>query len=266
MTEQQDRPTTLNTQPQASWRDILQSGNASKAYQTYLLTEDTDEDTRNTLSILADVQTLLREKSWDQALRKLDRHDATNLMPNWSDLKAQVMILEKSAKALDHRDSEEALELLQGVTVVYLLAEAECQRGTAHIFLNEVDKAKACFTRALEIDPKHCRALTNVGNLALEEDRVDDAIEAYEEALKYNDDFANAYHNLGVAYRRKGQYGKSIQHLKKAQSALSRKQREDSRQALGDLTRTRGVKVVRWALYAVAAVIVYIVLQRNGVL
>jgi hypothetical protein len=66
-----------------------------------------------------------------------------------------------------------------------------------------------------------------------------------------DDEFANAHHNLGVAYRRKGMIGKSVASLRRAQRA---QRKRDSREAREDARELRGRgagRSLRWLFWGV---------------
>lgn len=65
-------------------------------------------------------------------------------------------------------------------------------------------------------------ALTNLGNMLLEEERIDEAIVMYERALLADDAYANAYRGLGVAYKRQGKTAEAVRMLRKADRPLRR--------------------------------------------
>ncbi|HYZ16917.1 MAG TPA: tetratricopeptide repeat protein [Candidatus Acidoferrum sp.] len=69
---------------------------------------------------------------------------------------------------------------------------------------------------AFEADPRSPAAITTVGNLLLEDGCIDDAIAHYEYALLIDQDYAPAYHNLGVAFHRAGRRREAVRMLRKA--------------------------------------------------
>jgi tetratricopeptide (TPR) repeat protein len=256
---------------QEAWQQALEHGRVHDALRLYLGGEQQDAATRDLLETLTDLRAHLRAKRWKKALQVAEAHvserpGSPRHEIDWQALQAQIRQLDESSQVLDRRDAEGALTILAEVRHPVLQAEVETQRGTAFIFMNELTQASACFERALTFDPKHYRAMTNQGNLALEAGQVDAAITAYEQALKINEEFSNALHNLGVAYRKKGDIGRSVASIRKAQRAL---RQEDSERAKGALSRsTRGLqgKSLRWLLYGAILVVVYVWLQGQGIL
>lgn len=247
---------------QAIWQQALEQGNPSEALNLYRTTDGSDETTEGVLESFVKIQTFLREKNPAKAREVLSKQTTTLewLEEIKNDLKVQLTTLEEATKALDKHDPDTALDRLNTITSPLLLAEAETLRGTALIYHNDTVGAKAAFERAVSRDPNHYRAITNLGNLALEANNLDEAILKYEHALKLNENFANAHHNLAVAYRKKGMVSKSVSELKKAQRVSQQKLREEARQMFKGRQTT---KYLRWLLIAVAAIILYLFIQRT---
>ena len=265
---------TPSEQPTSdTWQAHLEAGDAAAALQRYQGSETFDENVLAALGALNEVRLYVRAKGWSKAQKALARIEAppeqvTNLV-DWEDVGEQLGVLESTNKLLDTRNPEAALDTLQHVTSPLLNAEVETQRGTAHILMNDVERARAAFNKALEHDPKHYRALTNRGNLFLEEDNVDEAIAAYQSALRLNEDFANAHHNLGVAYRRKGHIDKSVRSIRRAQKAMRRQEADEAKGSLsGTLAgfgRRLGGRGLRYALYGLGVVLLFLWLRSQGI-
>ena len=265
---------TLEPTPATSWQTHLKAGDASAALQRYRNSETPDGEVLEALGALNEVRLYMRAKGWAKAQRALTRVEtpprSVAEAANWDEVKAQLSVLESTSKLLDKHEAHAALERLESVNAPLLLAEVETQRGTAHIFLNDSERARLSFTRALGHDPKHYRALTNKGNLSLEENNVDEAIQAYEAALRLNEDFANAHHNLGVAYRRKGKIDKSVRSIRRAQKAMRRQDAEEAKgtlsQSFAGLNGRLGGRGLRYALYGLGALLLLWWLRSQGML
>jgi len=256
----------LPAEPTESWREAVSRGRFRAAHRAATVSGEASHDVRAALAGLADVETLLKDKAWNRALKRFGQIEERPPVVPWAELEAELAALKRSGEALDRRRPDEALSELEHLRTGLFLAEAETQRGTALIYDERLQDAAAAFERAIERDPSHYRALTNLGNIALEDGRVDDAIGAYEHALKLNDDFANAHHNLAVAYRRKGQLNKSVRSLRRAQRLMQRRDTEEARDRLGSFAKGRSARTLRWALYAALAIVAYLVLHGRGML
>ena len=255
------------------WRAYLAAGDAAAALRRYKDEGAPDEEVLEALRALSEVRFFARAKAWAKARRALTRVEAPSEpvagIVDWEEVRRDVEGLETTNKLLNRRDAEAVLRGVQEVSTPLLRAEAETQRGTAHVLMGDLERAKRSFEEALSRDPKHHRALTNLGNVALEENRVDDAIAAYEAALRLDEDFANAHHNLGVAYRRKGQIDRSVRSIRRAQKAQRRQEAEEARGTLSSLNgrigRLNG-RGLRYALYALGAALLFFWLRSQGVI
>ena len=91
------------------------------------------------------------------------------------------------------------------------------KRGVARIGLQRHEDARADFEAALELNPSFAPAIANLGNLLLEAADLDGAIAAYERAIACDAEYAVAYFNLGVAYKRRGRVAEGVRALRQAQ-------------------------------------------------
>ena len=88
------------------------------------------------------------------------------------------------------------------------------KRGVARIKLGRREDARADFESALECVGRYAPALTNIGNLLLEEGHVGDAITAYRDAIEADGEYAVAYVNLGTAYKRAGRLDEAVRAMR----------------------------------------------------
>lgn len=91
------------------------------------------------------------------------------------------------------------------------------KRGVARIGLDRRELAQADFAAALESVGGYAPALTNLGNLLLEDGDAKGAIAHYERAIANDREYALAHLNLGVAYKRLGRIADSVRELREAQ-------------------------------------------------
>jgi lipoprotein NlpI len=91
------------------------------------------------------------------------------------------------------------------------------KRGVARVGLELRDGAREDFAAALEAAAEYAPALTNLGNLLLEEGDVESSIAYYERAVASDADYAVAHLNLGVAYKRAGRIAESVRELRHSQ-------------------------------------------------
>lgn len=90
------------------------------------------------------------------------------------------------------------------------------KRGVALVGLARKEAALADFIAALELVPSFVPTVVNIGNLLLEDDALDEAIEHYAAALRLDATYAFAHRNLAVAYRRAGRRAEAVRCLRAA--------------------------------------------------
>lgn len=259
-------PTMTDFTDSLTWQDALAAGRAGEALALYRRSQQIDDAVYEALDTLAAMQVALREKSYTRALRGVSKLEQRPDLLDWDGLEADLVRVQKGAEETGKSRVEDALSTLAPVAAPLLRAEVETLRGTVQVIDNRVDLAREHFENAVAADPKNYRAMTNLGNLALEAGDIDAAIAAYERALALNDSFGNAHHNLGVAYRRKGEVGKSVRALRKAQGASQKQLREEARETLQSGVSGGLAKYGRWLVYIVVAVVVFFLLRSRGVL
>lgn len=88
--------------------------------------------------------------------------------------------------------------------------------GVMLIRLDRRDEARAAFLAATTVQRDYAPALTNLGNMALEQDDIPGAIELYRRAIAASPDYPGAHHNLGVAYRRQGRMSEYVSEQRQA--------------------------------------------------
>lgn len=97
-------------------------------------------------------------------------------------------------------------------------AVAVARNKLAIVAIRRGDRAGAVeeLLLALEAAPRSPAPVVTLGNLLLEDGRLDQAIVHYEHAIVLDDAYAPAYHNLGVALHRGGRRREAVRYLKKA--------------------------------------------------
>jgi tetratricopeptide (TPR) repeat protein len=128
--------------------------------------------------------------------------------------------LAAGVRSLNRGHAAEALTFFEFASAEALTdaqrAIVDNKRGVAHVRLGDRAAALAAFTAALAADPRAVPAITNIGNLLLEDGAVDEAIVHYEAALRIDDGYALAHLSLGVAYKRLGRRGEAVREFRRA--------------------------------------------------
>ncbi|MCP3676046.1 MAG: tetratricopeptide repeat protein [Deltaproteobacteria bacterium] len=74
------------------------------------------------------------------------------------------------------------------------------KKGNASFQEGQYESAIACFTKAIELNPRDERAYNNRGSAHVGRGEYDAAISDFTKAIEINPRYARAYHNRGVAY------------------------------------------------------------------
>lgn len=149
--------------------------------------------------------------------------------PFWLRSEQPLSPLAAGVRALDRGRTAEALAFLDAAHLAARTdaerAVIENKRGVAYVQRGDRAAALAAFSAALDADPRCVPALTNIGNLLLEDGALDEAIVHYEAALRLDDDYALAHLSLGVAYKRLGRRGDAVRELRRAHRLEGRRTR-----------------------------------------
>ncbi len=144
-------------------------------------------------------------------------------------------------------------------------AEALNALGVLHALREEHADARAAFGEALTRDPQHYRALTNLGNLLLEDGDLDGAEAAYRRALELNRDYPGAHHNLAVVLRKRRRVGESIRALKTSQRLAMRQSRQQGqdefKQVMGRMKVKANPRSVQVTVGVALAAVLYLALR-----
>ena len=94
-------------------------------------------------------------------------------------------------------------------------SDAYGQRGLMYYRLKDFPKALADYDKSISIKPK-ATVYSNMGTIYFETGKVNEAIEAYKNAVKYDPRFVDARRNLGSSYARTQQFDLALQEFQEA--------------------------------------------------
>jgi len=235
---------------------------------------DAPAGVREGLETLLDFQDALRARRLPLARRALGRYresleelEPADALPLRAS--ADPPGLEAALSALEAADRErvvepEALEarLSLALAEAFTRAEALNTLGVLHALQERPQQASSAFSGALDADPGHYRALTNLGNMALEGGDPAEAERLYRQAIGLNADYAGAQHNLGVALRRQGRLGESVRYVRSGQRLSVRQIRRDQDDSLrANPASVRAVGLVRAAVLVLVVLAVLLLLR-----
>jgi tetratricopeptide (TPR) repeat protein len=84
------------------------------------------------------------------------------------------------------------------------------QQGNVWSEKKEFDRAIADYDQAIKLDPKYIDAYNNRGLAWNEKKEYDRAIADLDQAIKFDPNYAKAYYNRGVSWNGKGEYDRAI--------------------------------------------------------
>jgi len=82
----------------------------------------------------------------------------------------------------------------------------------------KLDEAIEAFNRAIKLDPKFSEAWNNKGVALLRQGKYDKALEACNKAIDINPEYVEAWNNKGYIFNKQGKYDKALEALDKATS------------------------------------------------
>ena len=99
---------------------------------------------------------------------------------------------------------------------IMLLANVLNSRGMAQERLENFEKAKADYNKAIEINPEYANAFNNNGNIKAKQADYKGAIKDYNRAIELNSQFVEAYCNRGIAKENLGDYYEAMEDFNRA--------------------------------------------------
>jgi tetratricopeptide (TPR) repeat protein len=191
----------------------------------------------------------------------------------WGLLEVSTLGLDDSVSALleaedNWRNGENKVRAaLARATHALTKGEAENQLGVLAAIVENRDAARGHFQAALSHDPRHYRAMTNLGNLELELGHFAQAEARYREVIRLNPDYSVVYNNLAAAMKKQGKRNEAVTLLKKAQSLSVRELRGDTKgTAVGRQKNPVGDWLAkpssRWILAGAILVVVFLISRR----
>jgi tetratricopeptide (TPR) repeat protein len=115
-------------------------------------------------------------------------------------------IIERAQTAIDHGDipgAEAALQALVARTPASAVAQQRL--GTVYLLEGRFEDAKACFSRALKLDPEYVDSLIGLGRVEAEEGDADAARRRFETAIEIDPSRSQAHFALGSVLQIMGQ-------------------------------------------------------------
>ena len=141
--------------------------------------------------------------------------------------------------------------------------EAENNLGVLEALVENASAARAHFQAALSADPRHYRALTNLGNLELEAGNLEQAEILYKQVIAIQPEYSVVYNNLAAVMRKRGKRHESVEFIKKSQRLHMRELRGQTKgtavgQGTGNqLSKFFANSVARWGVALIAIYLIW---------
>ncbi|MGE5657707.1 MAG: tetratricopeptide repeat protein [Actinomycetota bacterium] len=154
-----------------------------------------------------------QQQNWQQALACYQKSTGT-LIKDTVNSRSEIFtfnphdidIYIQGAEAFyQSRKFEQAIKVCQRVIKMKSDARAYKILGNAKQAQGQIEEAKQCYEKALEIEPDFAEAYINLGTLYAQQQEWEPAINCYQKALTLKPDLASAYRNLAKAWTQIGQ-------------------------------------------------------------
>jgi Tfp pilus assembly protein PilF len=166
------------------------------------------------------VKTMVREKDWKNELTLFSK-DA-DAAPNSARLQYYLgnqyavnfpaLVDENEKKGY----AEKGLTSLHRALDIFPRYDEACYSiGEIYSYSGNLDSAGLYYERAARINPANARFLNNYADIMFKKDNIDTAMKYFKLAVKYDDNYRDAWVNLGTTYARVGQ--KWLEQAQKAQ-------------------------------------------------
>lgn len=187
-----------------------------------------DLELEKALLLITDFMDALRAKNYAGAA-KTAREGWGRLGIDLGGLDEAVASLQKAEENWRNGENQVKTALQPALAHLLTKAEAENQMGVLAAITEQPSEARGHFQAALSADPRHYRAMTNLGNLELEAGNLQAAETRYREVIRLNPEYSVVYNNLAAVMRKLGKRSESVTFLKKANSLSVREVRGDTK-------------------------------------
>lgn len=149
----------------------------------------------------------------------------------------------EEALLLDEREDARAEEAyLRAIEEGDDVADAYCNVGIIMSKRGMTAKAFDCFTKSLELDPRHFESHYNLGNLYFEAGDLRLARMHYELAAEVVPDHAGTYFNLGLVHAMNNDVVSALKALEKYKSLASKEEGSKADDLLENLQRVKDLQ------------------------
>jgi tetratricopeptide (TPR) repeat protein len=198
---------------------LLEEGEAQQGQEALETALALVSDRQLRLTLLGDYTTLLASQNqWAKVLRQTK--EALRLVPNdpgWLATQAQAQSQLAKASSIKSKPQDQIeTRHKETLSVPQKTKEQWLNEGVDLYNLKRYDEALAAYEQAIRLDPNYALAYYNKGNALYDLKRYDEALAAYEQAIRLDPNFALAYYNKGLALDMLGQTKEAKQSYEKS--------------------------------------------------
>ncbi len=170
------------------------------------------------LALLAvfSIETIARNPAWKDSLSLYEAD--VNSAPNCAKINYHYA-LELTKKGRDNKDNsliDKAITHFEKSISIYpTYADAFGEMGLAYFYKGDQDKALSYYTKAAELQPD-AKVWSNMGMIFFNKGNMPEAQRVYEKAVSLDPAFVDARRNLGSAYAMQGRYKEAINQFQEA--------------------------------------------------
>lgn len=149
-------------------------------------------------------------------------------------------LLDQATRSARDKDLAHAAELLErALTLDPRHVRALDLLGFVHYFAGRYPEAESCCRQALAVLPDHPYALNGLGNSLARQDRIDEALPAFERAMTLSPRWFDPYWDMALALDRAGREADALAVLERGESTVPDRAKRGRLAALADKIRTR---------------------------
>src|ERR1700757_2853348 len=142
----------------------------------------------------------------EQVLRNMLKEDPDN----------EAAVEQLTQLLLDENKAEDAIQLLEGMTVHSTSATLFDLLGDAYTQTHDYTKAEAAYRKAADLDPSELSHLRGLGQTLLSEEKYPEALSVYQKLADLMPDDSDVYLRIAQIYRELHQLDKAEEYLLKA--------------------------------------------------
>ncbi len=183
---------------------LLEEGKEQQAQEAFEIALALVSDRQERLTLLSDYTALLvRQKQWTEVLQRA--REALRLVPHnpaWLAMQQQAQDqLALQVSPMPPSQKQEQTKEKESASAPQNTRDQWFDESNSFRDLNRYEEALTAYEQAIRLDPNDAAAHINKGNALRNLKRYKEALSAYDQAIRLNPNYAAAYYNKGVTLR-----------------------------------------------------------------